>query len=257
MNIKNPNWSEEEIKMAISIYCKIPFLKTRKTSPEIIRWAKIIGRSPGGLYTKLCNLGHCDKGVQNMGFKGLSHIGKLDPIVWEEFQQDPEKFIFESEQLLAERMGKTIEEYAELRLEDIPEGKTREIVVRQRVNQRFFHEAVLISYNNQCCITGINIPSLLEACHISSWKDDPKNRTNPKNGLCMTPTFHRAYDKFLMAITPDYEIVLSDEMLIRTQDKNTLIYLNNIQGQRIRMPEKFAPERDFLSQHYNDFKQHH
>ncbi len=108
-------------------------------------------------------------------------------------------------------MNKTLEDYAEISMDDLPEGKTREAVVRQRVNQRFFHDTVFSAYNNQCCITGINISSLLEACHIPGWKEDVKNRTNPKNGLCMTHTFHRAYDKYLMAITPDYDIVVSDQ----------------------------------------------
>ena len=62
----------------------------------------------------------------------------------------------------------------------------------------------------------------------------------------MTPTFHRAYDKFLMAITPDYEIVLSDEMLSGAKDETTLEYLRDIQGRHIIMPEKFAPSnREF------------
>ena len=136
---RNLNWTTDELKMAINVYCKIPFIKARKTSPEIIKWAKIIGRSPGGLYTKICNLGHFDSGVKA---KGLSHAGKLDPIIWAEFERNPEKLIYESEQLLAQRMGKTIEEYAEIRSEDLPKGKTREVLVRQRVNQRFFHDTV-------------------------------------------------------------------------------------------------------------------
>lgn len=207
---------------------------------------------PGGLYTKICNLGHFDSGVQA---KGLSHAGKLDPIVWAEFEKNPEKLIYESEQLLAQRMGKTIEEYTEIRIEDLPEGKTREVVVRQRVNQQFFRNTVLSAYDYHCCITGINISSLLEACHISSWKNDISNRMNPKNGLCMTPTFHRAYDMFLIAITPDYEIVLSDEMLGGTKDEKTLKYLRDLQGRQIRMPEKFAPEREFLAQHFEAYRQ--
>ena len=70
---RNSNWTEDELKMAINVYCKIPFIKARKSSPEIIKWAKIIGRSPGALYTKICNLGHFDSGVNA---KGLSHAGK-------------------------------------------------------------------------------------------------------------------------------------------------------------------------------------
>ena len=251
-----PDWTVDEIKMAINVYCKVPFLKTRKTSPEIIRWAKIIGRSPGGLYTKLCNLGHCDKGVQESGFKGLSHIGKLDEIVWAEFESDPEKVIFESEQLLASRMGQSVEEYAEINGESLPEGKTREAIVRQRINQRFFHDAVFASYDSQCCITGITLSPLLEACHISSWQNDVKNRTNPKNGLCMTQTFHRAYDGYLMAITPDYEVIISDKMLDGTLDENFRKYLLGLQGRKIHLPDKFAPSENLLAAHYEEYGKH-
>lgn len=247
---RNPNWTEDELKMAINVYCKIPFIKARKSSPEIIKWAKIIGRSPGGLYTKICNLGHFDSGVEA---KGLSHAGKLDPIIWAEFEQNPEKLIYESEQLLAHRMGKSLEEYSEISTDDLPEGKIREVVVRQRVNQRFFHDTVLSAYNSHCCITGITIPCLLEACHISAWKDDKKNRTNPKNGLCMTSTFHRAYDNYIVAITPDYEIIVSEKMMDSVRNDDFREFLMCIQGQKIRMPYKFAPARDLLALHYEKY----
>lgn len=247
---RNPNWTEDELKMAINVYCKIPFIKARKSSPEIIKWAKIIGRSPGGLYTKICNLGNFDSGVEA---KGLSHAGKLDSIIWAEFEKNPEKMIYESEQLLAQRMGKTLEDYTEIRTEDLPEGKYREVVVRQRVNQIFFHDTVLSAYNYHCCITGISSLPLLEACHISGWADDTKNRTNPKNGLCMTPTFHRAYDKFLMAITPDYEIIISEQMIDGAQDEQTKYYLSSLKNKKMLMPEKFAPDVELLAQHYEDY----
>lgn len=183
----------------------------------------------------------------------MSHTGKLDPIIWAEFEQNPEKVIYESERLLAQRMGKTLEDYTEIRTEDLPEGKTREMVVRQRVNQRFFHDTVLSAYNNHCCITGISKSPLLEACHISGWADDTRNRTNPKNGLCITPTFHRAYDKYLLAITPDYEIVVSEQMIDGARDEQTQRYLNSLQHKKMLMPEKFAPDVELLAQHYNAY----
>lgn len=250
---RNPNWTEDELKMAINVYCKIPFTKAHKSSPEIIKWAKIIGRSPGGLYAKICNFGYCDSGVQA---KGLSHTGNLAPIAWAEFEENPEKVIYESELLLAQRMGKTLEEYTEIRTEDLPEGRTREVVVRQRVNQRFFHDTVLSAYDYHCCITGISNSPLLEACHISGWADDKKNRTNPKNGLCMTPTFHRAYDKYLVAITPDFEIVISEQMIDGAKDEQTQSYLTSLQNKKILMPEKFAPDKQLIDKHYNEYRLH-
>lgn len=251
---RNPNWTEEELKMAINVYCKIPFKSTRKSSPEIIRWAKIIGRSPGALYTKICNLGHFDKSMQEVGIGGLSHAGKLDAEVWAEFENNPEAVIYESEKLIADRMGRNLEaEVVEESLK-LPEGQTKEVVVRRRVNQKFFREAVLTAYDNKCCITGLATPSLLEACHISSWKDDIQNRTNPKNGLCMTVTFHRAYDKYLMAITPDYSIIVSNQLIDETKDEDFRTYLLGLHGRKIHMPDKFLPAKEFLAIHYDEYK---
>ena len=247
---RNPNWTEEELKMAISLYGKIPFKRTHKTSPEVIYWAKIIGRSPGGLYTKLCNLGHFDKSMREIGVGGLSHTGKLDPIIWRLFEENPEKIIYEGQQLLAARMGKTIEEFTGINTENLPEGKMRETIIRQRVGQCFFREAVLLAYNSHCCITGIAIPSLLEACHISSWRDDEKNRTNPKNGICMNAFFHKAYDNYLMAITPNFEIVVSNQMIECTNDERFQAYLFSLKNRKILMPEKFSPDKELLANHY-------
>ena len=252
---RNPNWTEDEVKMAINIYCKIPFKSTRKSSPEIIKWANIIGRSPGGLYTKLCNLGSCDKAMQDIGVKGLSHGGKLDSIIWKEFEKDPEKIIYESELLLAEKMGKSIEESNNIDIISLPEGKMREIVVRQRVNQKFFRDVVLNAYDNHCCVTGINVPALLEACHILGWSDDVKNRTNPKNGICMNAFFHKAYDKYMMAITPDFEIIISEQVIDGTKDAQFRNYLIGLQHKKILMPNKFAPAQELLAQHYDNYRQ--
>lgn len=249
------NWTRDELKMAISLYCKIPFKSTRKESLEIIRWAKVIGRSPGGLYAKLCNLGNCDKAMRDIDVKGLSHTGKLDPIMWNEFVEDPERIIYEGEQLLAQRMGLPIERYAEIDERDLPQGKMREVVIRQRVNQRFFHDVVFCSYENRCCITGLNQSSLLEACHISSWNIDVKNRTNPKNGLCMNILFHRAYDSYLMAVTPDYDIIISEQMIDAAKEDTFRQYLQGLNGKQIILPEKFLPDTDLLAIHYEQYRQ--
>ncbi|MBQ9417737.1 MAG: HNH endonuclease, partial [Bacteroidales bacterium] len=68
-------------------------------------------------------------------------------------------------------------------------------IVKQRINQSFFRTAVLTSYNNRCCITGLSRKELLEASHIVDWSKDIENRLNPSNGLCLNILFHRAYDE--------------------------------------------------------------
>ena len=69
----------------------------------------------------------------------------------------------------------------------------------------------------------------------------------------MTPTFHRAYDKYLMAITPDYEIVISEQMIDGTKDEKTQHYLIGLQHKNILLPDKFAPDVNLLAMHYELF----
>lgn len=250
---RRDTWTREQLIMALNVYCKIPFKDVKEWHPVILKYAPLIGRSTVALKMKVGNFGRFDPILKAQGIVGLSNGNKGEESVWNEFWDNPEKLAFESEKLFAEKAGKPIEDYEGLSEDELPEGKERETIIRQRVNQCFFHDAVLTAYLNQCCITGITNTPLLEACHISGWAEDVQNRTNPKNGLCMTPTFHRAYDKYLMTITPDYEIVLSENFLCGAKDNTTLLYLRKLQGRKIRMPEKFAPEQDFLARHHEGY----
>ena len=246
-------WTREQLIMALNVYCKIPFKDVRESHPIIQKYAPLIGRTTTALKMKVGNFGRFDPVLRARGIVGLSNGSKADEVIWNEFWGDSEKLAYESERLFAERKSKTIEECVELNLDNLPKGEEREALVRLRVNQGFFRTTVLTSYLNRCCITGVSNLELLEACHISSWKDDIKNRTNPKNGLCMTATFHRAYDKYLMAITPDYEIAISEQMIEGANDVQTQHYLAGLQHKKMLMPEKFAPDVELLAQHYETY----
>lgn len=87
------------------------------------------------------------------------------------------------------------------------------------------------------------------------WSQDVANRTNPKNGLCLNPFFHKAYDEYLIGISPDFKIAISEELLDKTE--NTLFfrdYLRNINSRNIIMPDRFLPQRELLEIQYNNFK---
>ena len=96
--------------------------------------------------------------------------------------------------------------------------------------------AVLSSYNNRCCISGIGNIELLEACHIVGWSENTANRTNPQNGLCMNPFFHKAYDSHLIGITPDYTIIISSDIIDNINDTNFKSYLSHINNKKLRCP---------------------
>ncbi len=251
---KHDVWTREQLIMALNVYCKIPFKDVKEWHPIIQKYAPLIGRSPIALKMKVGNFGRFDPNLRAKGIIGLGHGGNAEESVWNEFWNNTEKLAFESERLFAERSGKTIEEFAAIDTQHIPQGSEREVIVRQRVNQQFFREIVLTAYLNQCCITGISNNSLLEACHISDWAEDVNNRTNPKNGLCMNPLFHRAYDKFLLAITPDFNIIISEQMLSGAKDNSFYSYLREIHGRSILLPEKFSPDKDLLSAHYELYR---
>lgn len=250
------NWTREQVIVALNVYCKIPFKSSSARNPIVKKYAELLGRTPAALNLKIGNLGSFDPVLRDKGIVGLSHTSKVDEEVWNEFFENPEKLAYESEKIIAELRNKTIEESTNIYLNNLPKGTERISVTRQRVNQQFFHDAVLCSYENHCCITGISNKQLLEACHISSWRDDVKNRTNPRNGLCMNPLFHKAFDNFLFTVTPDYKIEISEQMIDGANDASFRDYLFSIKENNIIMPEKFYPDKNLLAIHYEQYRSH-
>lgn len=249
----NKPWSKEETIVAFNVYCKIPFKSSSKTHPMIIKYASILGRSPSALNMKVGNIGRLDPDLKKQGITGLIHGAKLEEEVWNEFYNNPESLAFESEKIIAKLSNKSIEDSTAINVTDLPKGLERNSIIKQRVNQSFFRMAVMSAYDFRCCISGINIPELLEACHIIEWSKDALNRTNPKNGLCLNPFFHKAYDKHLIGITPDLNVVISEELLAKSSNTQFRNYLHEINGSKILLPNKFNPNRDFIETHYSDF----
>lgn len=250
------NWTKEEIMVAFNVYCKIPFKASNKTHPMIVKYANIIGRSPSALNMKIGNLGRLDPKLKAKNIVGLTHGSKLEKDIWDEFYADPDKLVYESECLIAKFSHEPLEKASNIDTSNLPEGKERISVIKQRVNQSFFRSAVMSSYDFRCCISGVCNPELLDACHIIDWATGISNRTNPENGLCLNSLFHRAYDKHLIAITPDFEIIISDEMIDKASDESFRNYLSKLNGRNIYMPNKFFPNQNFLDSHYQEYLKH-
>lgn len=202
---------------------------------------------------KIGNIGRLDPDLQRQGITGLTNGATMEKTVWNEFYGNPERLAYESKKLLAEFSEKKIEDTAEISLDDLPQGTERETIIRQRVNQSFFRAAVISAYNSKCCISGVALADLVEACHIVDWADNEINRTNPRNGLCLNPFFHKAYDKFLISITPDYDIVVSEKLLQSIEDEVSLDYIKQLIGNKINRPDRFLPQRELLDIHHNKY----
>lgn len=239
------NWTKKETIVAFNVYCKIPFKSSSKQNPIVIKYAKLIGRSPSALNMKIGNLGRLDPELKKQGISGLSHGSKVEEDVWKEFHGNWDKLAFESEKIIAALQGKVITEEIE---NDSLRIKTEELrAVKTRVNQSFFRSSVLSAYNLRCCITGMNVPELLVASHIIPWKENIE-RTNPKNGLCLNNLHDKAFDRGLLTIDEEFRVIISNEI---SNSKNHAVndYLIRIRNKKIELPDKFLPNQEFLNYH--------
>lgn len=243
---KNNNWTKEQTIVAFNIYCKIPFKNSSSSHPEIIKYAKIIGRTPSALNMKIGNFGRLDPELKKRGIIGLSNGSKLEEEVWNEFNGNWDELAFKSELIIAEFENRKFEN--QIDMSNLPEGADVERIIKSRVNQAFFRNSVLASYNLTCCITGLKIPELLIASHIIPWREN-RERTNPKNGLCLN-TFHdKAFDKGFITVTPDLKVKISSKIKSFQNDQSINDFFLSIENKEIILPDKFYPSFEFLEYH--------
>jgi len=244
-------WTREELILAFNLYWKLPFGKMHSRTPEIIELANIIGRTADAVAIRLTNFAHVDPYHQHRGVKGMSGGRKQVEPIWNEFINDKEKLVFESERILAEKENMTIEtKFSEI-LSDIKDlkGETKIREVKTRVNQNFFRQVVIANYSGKCAISGIDIPELLLASHIIPWSKNEEERLNPENGICLSPLYDRAYDKGYIGINEKFEILLSTSVLKKKNENYYGKYFSHLSGTKIVLPKKYRPRKDFLQYH--------
>ncbi|MBI1781578.1 MAG: HNH endonuclease [Sphingobacteriales bacterium] len=247
-------WTRDELILAINLYCKLPFGKLHSRNPEIVSLARLINRSPNSVALKLVNFSSLDPSLQARGIKGMGNASKLDAEIWTEFYNNWDIALIESEKLLAKSKKTTIEKINHIDVSDLKrEGKEKERLIKTRVNQSLFRTMILATYNNTCCITGINNSDLLIASHIVPWSKDEKNRLNPMNGLCLNALHDKAFDRGLITISAkDYTIKVSSKLKKKNVSQSIENNFLKLEGMQIQLPNKFLPSPEFLKQH-NDY----
>lgn len=249
-------WTREELILAINLYFKLPFGRLHRLNPEVISLAQLIGRTPNAVAFKLVNFASLDPSLKTRGIKGATNVSKLDEEVWTEFFNNWDSLPFQSEELLAKYKKISVEKLNHIQEENLPkEGKVREQIIKARVNQSFFRKAILASYNNTCCITGINNPDFLIAGHIRPWSLDLNNRMNPRNGIAINVLHDKAYEFGYITITADYKIKVSPCIYEYTGEVYKE-YFTKYDGRKIIMPSRFLPDPDFLEYHNKERFKH-
>jgi predicted restriction endonuclease len=248
---QNDGWSREQLIIALKLYCEIPFGKMHSGNPEIIRFAKLIHRTPGSLAMKLTNFASLDPKIVSTGRKGLTKVSKADREIWNEMTSDWGHIASEIDKTV-QKLGPTPtdQEVQEPPQTDIDyTGLTKTTLIEARVGQRFFRQAVLSAYDFKCCITGLAAKELLVASHIVPWQADSSVRLNPRNGLCLSALHDRAFDQGLITISEDFHLLLSPRISKmkpnRYIDDAFLAYADKPIG----VPAKFVPDSTFLKYH--------
>ncbi len=251
--MESKGWTRQQLLIALRLYCETPFGKLHRQNPEIIYYAKLIGRTPSALAMKLSNIASLDPVITSSGRKGLAKASKADKDLWEEMNADWESLTSEAqavaEGLIAKIAGEEKTNGPQgFKKETNYFGRDKPTITKTRLGQKFFRKSVLSSYQSQCCISGLTIPSLLVASHIVPWHIDEKNRLNPRNGLCLSVLHDRAFDTGIITITEEMTVRISCYFSSKSDTFFSTTF-SGYEGQSISLPEKFLPSQEFLAYH--------
>lgn len=248
------NWLENEVRHALALYLRTNFGRFHSGNPDIIHLADELNRTPAAVALKLSNLAALDNSIPQ---KGMANASKTDRHVWAEFLVDPDAVIEAYEkQTLHTPLPVSIpnqppqpQGMAEATVEfDFTGAGERRVETMQRIGQNFFRKIILTSYRERCALTGIEDKRLLNASHIVPWKDDPQNRINPSNGICLNALHDRAFDRHLITFDEDYKMKIASH--VPTVARRGL---ERIESGRLELPSRFLPDQEFLERHRQEF----
>ena len=79
------------------------------------------------------------------------------------------------------------------------------------------------------------------------WGKDHTNRLNPRNGLCLSALYDRAFDQGLITLDEDWRVVLSAGL--KKPEPALQLHFQSIEGRKIEMPERFSPDPALMQHH--------
>ena len=97
---------------------------------------------------------------------------------------------------IARTMPNRIADQFRTKTQSMPKSTEAERLVVQRVGQDLFRSALLDYWGGRCCVTGLDVSTLLRASHIKPWakcsSDD--ERLDVFNGLLLAPHIDALFD---------------------------------------------------------------
>jgi putative restriction endonuclease len=242
-------WNRDELVVAFNLYCRIPFGRIHKGNPNIIEVARALKRTPSALAMKMVNFASLDPAQKKRNVRGLRHGSKQDQVIWEEFTGNWTTLAEDSERILREKLAVSLNIIEPEKIAERTVATEGIRVVRIRLVQRFFREAVLASYGYCCTVCNLGLVAMLNASHIIPWAVDAKRRADPRNGLALCAFHDRAFDKGLMTIDENLRVVIAREAKVADPPKLHKVGLLEMEGKAIYEPERFSPDGEALAYH--------
>ncbi len=249
---KGDKWSRDEMIVVFNLYFKLPYGKLDHRTPEVKELANLIGRTDNSVAMRLNNFASCDPKLIARGIKALGDHKNRCQAYWDEFFQNQEQLIYQSEKILSDYQNIGLEDKYYRILNDIPvdmKGDVRMHMVKTRVNQNFFREMVLANYGGKCALTGIDLSNLLVASHIIPWAINEQERLNPENGLCLSSLYDMAFDKGLISFTNEGKVIFSDSIKKNIGKEYYLNYFRPLENKKLATPAKYNPNPLFFEWH--------
>lgn len=149
--------------------------------------------------------------------------------------------------------------------ESSEEYKRKIIELKNQIDENAFQEEVFIRsglfkreipkiYSNTCAITGLRIDaitnvSMVDACHIVPFSEGYDDTLT--NGIALCPNLHRAFDRGLISISDNYEVILNKNFV----ESKSVYNLSQFAGAKISLPinTEFHPALENIYQHRKRF----
>lgn len=128
-------------------------------------------------------------------------------------------------------------------------------VVKRRLHQDAFRQAVIFAYKGRCAFSHLPIPTLLDAAHIVADKHELLGQPIVSNGLPLSKIHHAAFDAHLIGVDPDYKIHVSKKLLGQ-RDGPLLQALKDLNGADLRLPlrKQDYPDQERLLARFKEYR---
>jgi len=84
-------------------------------------------------------------------------------------------------------------------------------ITKARLKQGLFRDRILEKYDDKCIISQVDDVRILVAGHIKPWSiSDNREKLSGENGLLLTPTYDKLFDRGFISFRDNGEIILSD-----------------------------------------------